>query len=585
MRVEFTDLDYKRVEAVLLNDVQLNHLQRTFIELFENKTIIAGPGTGKTTSLAAKITLMLLALKRENTNEGICIITHTNVAVNEINNALQKAGVGKIKHPHFIGTIHEFFNKFCLFPFFRMNFKHNSINFSNGHNDIEYYVSMLSKKYSWMSSDVKTAIARRIEKSHLIIDYDQKIVDIENSTDWDKFDKYKLDMLGIKMKRKSLGFLTYDDTFFFSDIFLFNDKIVEILRNRFKYIFIDEFQDTHKDGERLLDQLFNTDNNIIQKIGDPYQTITYGETMPVVKEEDTFKLNVSNRFGEELAKHLNIIIPEACIETHEENTSFKPILLAYNNPKSVGVAYENIIKELSKQSDVFNKCEKKDSILVLRKDSTNEFFNTQYKEDKKKKRDSVVRELKNVIVNFIHNKITELESGNSGEIKRWILKHEKIYKINEILSDMIKVGVNETLVVNLKQKINSILRDKEINGIRVDNKLFDEVSAIIIKNLEVDDQSSYENQIATIHSVKGETHRSVLLLDFEERQLTKILMHRYLSSEPDVMDFINRNLLYVAMSRASHLFVFAIKEEDLTEDVKQKFGSTDWDIRYVQEFV
>ncbi|PEZ01334.1 hypothetical protein CN326_21510 [Bacillus sp. AFS018417] len=193
--------------------------------------------------------------------------------------------------------------------------------------------------------------------------------------------------------------------------------------------------------------------------------------------------------------------------------------------------------------------------------------------------------MKDVTVNFIHNKIIERELGNSGEIKRWILNHEAIYEINEILSDMIKVRVNETLVVNLKSQINSILGDKGINGIRKDNQIFEEVSAIIIKNIEDDDQSSYEDQIATIHSVKGETHRSVLLLDFEERQLTNILMQRYLSPELDIMDVINRNLLYVAMSRASHLFVFAIKEEELTDDIKQKFGSSDWDIRYVQEFV
>lgn len=583
--MEFKDIDYKRVEEALLNGQQLNCLQREFIELFETKTIIAGPGTGKTTSLAAKIALMLIDLKRKNANEGICVITHTNVAVNEINNALQKAGVGKIKHPHFIGTIHEFFNKFCVSPFFRLAFKNNSLNFSDGHKNIDFYVSMLSKKYPWMNAGVKTAIARRIESSRLIIDYERKALDIENTTDWDRFDKYELDMFNIKIKRKSQGFLTYDDTFLFSELFLFVDKIVEILRNRFKYIFIDEFQDTDKNGERLLDQLFKTEDNIIQKIGDPFQTITYGETMPETKEEDTFRLNVSNRFGSALAKHLNTIIPGAQIETTEERNSFNPILLVYNNPESVGDAYKSIIKQLSEQSTTFNNCKKRDSILVLRKESTNEFFNTTYKEDKKKKRDSVVLELKQLIIKFIHTKIMNVEIGNSNEVRKWVSNHGKIYEINAILADMLKVGSIETLLVKLKNEINFILAEKGSREINKQNQLFKSIEEIIIRNIEDNNQEHIEEQISTIHSVKGETHRSVLLIDFEEKPLTNILMNQYLSPDKDITDFINQNLLYVAMSRASHLFIFAIKEDELTEDIKLQFESVDWDIKYVQEFV
>ncbi|MCM3673204.1 UvrD-helicase domain-containing protein [Peribacillus simplex] len=587
--MEFTNLDYKKIEDVLLNGAQLNPLQKEFIELFETKTIVAGPGTGKTTSLAAKIALMMIDLKRRNKNEGICIITHTNVAVNEINNALQKAGVGKIKHPHFIGTIHEFFNKFCVLPLFRIGFKNNSLNFPDqhkrDHDNIDTYISLLSRKYTWMNADVKKSIARRIDRSRLIINYHEKKIDLENTTNWDKFDKYKQDMLTFKLKRKSQGFITHNDTFLFSEYFLFSDKMVGILRSRFKYIFIDEYQDTNKHGERLLDKLFKTEFNVIQKIGDPFQTIGYGESMPDIKKEDIFKLNVSNRFGRSLGNHLNILIPEAQIETIEENNSFNPILLVFKNPENVGMAYYSIINELSKELVEFNNCKKRDSILVLRKETTNKYFNIKYKEDKKKKKDSVVSELKKLIISFIHKKIMEVEIENSRDVRNWISSHGKIQDINSLMADMLRVGLNETLIIKLRDQINSILIERTIKEINKNNQLFKEVNEIIIGNIEESDQDQIENQISTIHSVKGETHRSVLLLDFEEKPLTNILMSRYISNSTEDIDIIYRNLLYVAMSRASHLFIFAINEEELTDEVETKFKSLNWDVRYIQEFV
>ncbi|MEK3855737.1 UvrD-helicase domain-containing protein [Cytobacillus sp. FSL H8-0458] len=588
--MEFTNLDYKRIEDALLNGLKLNKLQKEFIELFETKTIIAGPGTGKTTSLAAKIALMLIDLNRNNKNEGICIITHTNVAVNEINNALQKAGVGKIKHPHFIGTIHEFFNKFCVLPLFKIAFKNNNLHFPDknqpDHNNIDTYISLLSRKYRWMDEGVKKSIARRIDSSNLIINTEERRIDIENTNNWDKFDKYKDDMLRFKIKRKSQGYITHSDTFLFSEYFLFNKRMVEILRNRFKYVFIDEFQDTNKHGERLLDNLFKTDKNIIQKIGDPFQTIGFGEVMPEIKKDDIFRLNISNRFGSALGNQLNIIIPEAQIETKEEISSFNPILLAYNNPESVGLAYNRIIEKLSKESLTFNSNKKRDSILVLRKDTTKKYFNIEYKEDKKKKKDSIVSELKKLIVKFIHKKIMEVEIDQTIEVRKWILSHRNIPEINSLLVDVLKNGLNDTLTIKIRDEINCLLKERAITEIKRNNKLFKDIEEIVNKTLNTEDQNYIENQISTIHSVKGETHRSVLLLDFEKKPLTKILMNRYLS--PDIeedIDFINRNLLYVAMSRPTHLFIYAINEEELTDEIKTKFIDQYWDIKYVQEFI
>ncbi|AST93212.1 hypothetical protein BC6307_19070 [Sutcliffiella cohnii] len=86
-------------------------------------------------------------------------------------------------------------------------------------------------------------------------------------------------MIEAKVSRKIQGFLTHDDTFLFSSIFLLENRFKEMLRNRFKYVFLDEFQDTTPAGTILLEDIFGTEINIFQKIGDPYQTITYNQPM------------------------------------------------------------------------------------------------------------------------------------------------------------------------------------------------------------------------------------------------------------------------------------------------------------------
>src|SRR4051812_759031 len=63
--------------------------------------IVAGPGSGKTTVLIAKCGLLLN--DKAQSDKGTCLITHTNVAVDEIRTGLRKIGINDIEYPNFIG--------------------------------------------------------------------------------------------------------------------------------------------------------------------------------------------------------------------------------------------------------------------------------------------------------------------------------------------------------------------------------------------------------------------------------------------------------------------------------------------------
>jgi DNA helicase-2/ATP-dependent DNA helicase PcrA len=579
-----------RIEKILMAGGKLNPKQNEFVRLLETKTIIAGPGSGKTTTLSLKIALILSYLIKNNIPHGICVITHTNVAVNEINNALERAGVGKLKHPHFIGTIHEFFNKFCVIPYFKRYHKNSSFFFAKVHNNVDSYVSMLSRSYPWMNPGVKRSIAERTENSYLVFNESTKCFELENTSTWEKFDNHKTKMLNITLNRKTQGYLTFDDTFLFSKAYLQDNNVVKILRTRFKYIFIDEYQDTHKDGEKLIDLIYKDPACTLQKIGDPYQTIGYGQSVPEVQEDEVFRLNLSVRFGKEIADQLNIIIPEASIRTVENKNSFRPIIFRYQQHETICNEYKKYVESLHGISDDYDGCRNIDSILVLRKISSEHYLNKVYNKDQKNVKESPLISVKTTIVDFLHKKIISSDPTiDSHQLKKSIRDHDKLKEANQIILELLRSENNEPILTSLKNCMNDVIEEYKIQRINITNSIFRKIIELLtsynnvvprqVANLEI--LSGINTH--TIHSVKGETHRSVLLLDeLENKTLTKILVDQ-ISEKPKESayndeDIINRNLLYVAMSRPTHLFVFAMHEDDLSSELVQKFEKSGWDI-------
>ncbi|WP_270620093.1 UvrD-helicase domain-containing protein [Paenibacillus macerans] len=577
----FSEEDYTLVEKILLGDGHFNNLQREFIELFETRTIIAGPGAGKTTTLAAKIILLLKQLNKNNSKEGVCIITYTNVAVNEINNTLQKAGIGVLTHPHFIGTIHEFFNKFCLIPFFKKEYNNSSFFFAEDHpTDKKFYENYYSRNFPWMNEGVKSSIAQRTCESDLIFDSVTGKIDIENTGNWDedKFLKHKSKMLDAKMARKKLGFLYYEDTFLFSKVFLRNSKYQDILRKRFKYIFIDEFQDTTMSGTELIKEIFNS-NNVLQMIGDPYQTIMYDQQMPKVDEHSVFRLNLSNRFGSEISRHLNIIMPEANIQTPQEKRSFDPVILLYDDEKDIYPTYKLIIREYEEQNSTFKTCKKRDKVLVWNKNWTPKIkVGVAYSNKKLKNLETKNNLLKHLVSDFVCNRVRN-PNENLSTLKEWISKHQKKMLLHAILLELLKMGISVERKRKLKDLINELLLEKGADTINLRSSLFKDIEDILSSpNVKVEVEDEGAEDIFTIHSVKGETLRSVLVVNFNGGPLTDILFHRYGVIKERNYRYTDHNLLYVAMSRVTHLFVFALHQKLWSKEVQSTFQEN-WTVK------
>lgn len=111
-----TDEDILLAEKVLLpGGKAFDDERRTVIKCLESKDVLACPGSGKTTALLAKLMALSRQLPLEG-NKGICVLTHTNVAIDTI---AQGAGLPADKlfeYPNHFGTIQSFVDRYLAIP-------------------------------------------------------------------------------------------------------------------------------------------------------------------------------------------------------------------------------------------------------------------------------------------------------------------------------------------------------------------------------------------------------------------------------------------------------------------------------------
>lgn len=119
---DVTENDIQRTESVLLpRGCNFADDAKAVIRCWESKDVSACPGSGKTTVLLAK--LKLLADKMPlNNGAGVCVLSHTNVAVNEIKSRLSDCADKLMAYPNYIGTIQSFIDRFVTMPYIRQKY-------------------------------------------------------------------------------------------------------------------------------------------------------------------------------------------------------------------------------------------------------------------------------------------------------------------------------------------------------------------------------------------------------------------------------------------------------------------------------
>jgi len=234
--------------------------------------ITAGPGTGKTHTLTRRIAHLIPSLK---SNESILAITFTNKAARQMQDRLMALGV--CQSSFFAGTFHGF----CL-RLLREYLEHTA----------------LPKDFKVANPDEiigfdKVTLERisHLKATQLVILPDE---------DYKAYQRY--------LRQNS--WIDFDDIMREALLLLENEDIASKLRRRYRYIFVDEYQDSNTVQNALL-KIFVHDGVVLTAIGDANQSI-YGFRGSQVE--------IFRRFEEDFSP--------AKILTLQENYRSAPSLLA-----------------------------------------------------------------------------------------------------------------------------------------------------------------------------------------------------------------------------------------------------------------
>ena len=248
--------------------VNLNTVQKEAVLDTEGpKLIVAGAGSGKTRVLTTRLAY-IISEKKAWANQILCV-TFTNKAAKEMQNRVLSLIKGEDSAVPWLGTFHSISVKFLRRHAEAIGFKSNFTIL-----DTDDQKKLIKKICEAENIDAKKISPQFImayidnwKNKGLLYD-DIKLK--KNSTLETKI----LKVFEIYQKKtKDLNAMDFGDLILFAvKLFEKNQDIVEIYRKNFKYVLVDEFQDTNFIQNKWLNLLVNSNQNICC-VGDDDQSI------------------------------------------------------------------------------------------------------------------------------------------------------------------------------------------------------------------------------------------------------------------------------------------------------------------------
>ncbi len=614
MKIIINDNDINWAENILLPPGEhFDDERKAVIKCLESKDILACPGSGKTTTLLAKLLILSRQMPFEN-NRGICVLTHTNVAIDKIKTQASFASYKLFNYPNHFGTIQSFVDKYLTLPAYILRYKKRPKYIDN-----EIYDSIIKKNYQTLHA-AKKWLDRKLEGGE---DYlkklrfnkddfsiskkieEQPFVNINTGT-YQEINRLKLNIL-------SWGYLCFDDAYSLAFEYLREHPgIRDLISKRFLYVFIDEMQDTSTIQHELLRKIFN-DNVTIQKIGDLNQSIfDYdGETECgwAIIEDRKMYITGSKRFLNSIANKVeNLCVHRQPITGNNRENEITPVIIVYQ---------DNTINELlNKFGEIIisnNLHLHKNAIFKavgwcgkkhISKITIPSYWGGYIKQRQVKKSDFenlnsyLVPQPDSVIfakgTNFYLTRLVAVfvkclrigKIADNGRIftDKRLLKHILENEPDFYKDFRIKLA-NWCLQIQKKEDIseevkNFILNDfNNLFNFQINNELVQFINSV---NMEVDNFKVMQNnniykfnsqeikfdiEVSTIHGVKGETHTSTCYLEtfYHEYDIKRII--NYIKGEytiPTQKRIIqNLKMAFVGMSRPSYLLCVAIHQNSI----------------------
>lgn len=666
-----TDEHINDIEKILLpKGCFFDDERRKFIKCIGSRDVSACAGSGKTTALIAKLMILDKYFLPFSQNKGICVLTHTNVAIDEVKERLG-SNSKLLKYPNFFGTIQSFVNKYLAVPMYVEGFgkRPTSIDgdlynttieiigdFLLGSSNTKYFLSAkgwLNKQRDPIKLLKKTRFSLSndsLESLQLlkIFNGDNLFKD-NNSATYKDFYKIKYDIL---LKKRSL--LHFDDAYTLANLYIFKHQkeLQDLFTNRFQFVFIDEMQDSYQHQIDVFDKVFDKTQIIYQCIGDPNQAIyNSANNAQVWQPRNPLYISESRRFSTKIANAISnvrldiktplkgnsdkkiikddgtkeeilpyiILFDDAKIK--DVIVKFKDLIIDYklhlpkttnqkDNKKIIFKAIgwvgqdkdeitkskqlkhcikhyfdENLYKKESKRTTAFDNL----SDYLLKQDTLDENNKTGYQATKLYK-DTLI----NAFLNVLRITGTKQDSDNlrnytsstfwkkvnsDKDFKKTL--EEKIFSwCRQIIQGInIKSDVEGYIKTELKRFFGYDLKSDLTTFLNNPSQLTKTTNQKIKNQIEFKDDKgiTFKIDIATIHSVKGETHTGTLYLEtfkdtFETKKGKFKDCLKKCEKKRDKFGVQLKETLkmtYVGMSRPTHLLCVALHKSSFDNLIQE----------------
>lgn len=484
--INITDEEIQYAEQLLLpTNKTFNDERRAFIRNFNTIDLQAVPGSGKTTALLAKLVILERKLPFAD-GSGVLVLSHTNAAIDEIKEKIQKHCPKLFSCPNFIGTIQSFVDEFLAIPFYVSKFKKKPIRIDN-----EIYEETIAKhlkfnlrnfsiqeqknaRYFLIGNDClfsfrliyqnnETKLVRSINGDDL------KITKPKRGKKWQDFtdqEKIKIKEWLIKYKfsiMQNQGVLHFDDAYFLADVYLsIIPRVKTILQKRFSFIFVDEMQDMDTHQYNLLEKIFfDVGNSIskIQRIGDKNQAI-YNSSNKVKSDvvwqlrenpDDVLNLTGSQRLSKPIAdvvkkfalysdNNFDIVGLNGC--------TIKPHIIIFEDS-----TVEKIIPyfaQIVKEKDLQNSDKPIKAIC----------WNTEWKEDETSRNDATKLRLEDYHKGFTKDKGKPKQDYDN--LKSYLLYYEKKQTLEPIRKNILNAFLKILRLENISTNDNRLYTKKKL---------------------------------------------------------------------------------------------------------------------------
>jgi DNA helicase-2/ATP-dependent DNA helicase PcrA len=546
---------------------------REQIDIEHHFKINAGPGAGKTTWLINHIKNVVQNSKRLGKIKKIACITYTNIAVEKI--------VGNLEWAHEsmeVSTIHSFLYKNVVKPYISfLEIPELDVTKIKGHDEYVPNKSILYK----VKADTNQIYLK-----------DEDLLKALVELQW-KFDKNGALQIGPRKRFKykiknetyilykkicwSKGILHHDDVLYLSWLLIEKyPSVLEIMRAKFPYVFIDEFQDTNPIQAGIFKKIAEKES-IIGVIGDKAQSIYKFQGADVSQFVDfeldsmkEYKIEGNHRCTEEIIRVLNLVRNDSTLTQYSPDNKHgcKPKILVgdvmstYQQAKGIcgaqplwTLCYKNITSNSMKKGYT-----EKDEKITLEDIITNDSNATRAKQlfyiissieySQENKIKSAIKLMKRAMRN-------ESADGAALIQLQYFLDNYENYK-EKTLTEFYSNFVDENA-------FNKIKISKGNPKNYYDSKKYSDLALTV----KIDDDDSVNR---TIHKAKGDENDCVMVIlpniDNIEKELGFLL-------NPDINSENNR-VYYVALSRAKKKLFISVPE--MNEEIGKKLNNIGFEI-------